>query len=73
MRCENCHAAQTSKESADLLIPGIANCRECHAGERAKDKVASGCVACHGYHQSASLVLTELQARGAKAAGGGGD
>jgi hypothetical protein len=68
MRCEDCHAAATSKTTADLLIPGIANCRECHAGERAKDKVASGCVACHGYHQSKFLVLTELQARGEKSA-----
>ena len=68
MSCDDCHAAKASKASADLLIPGIANCRECHAGEKAKDKVASGCVACHGYHQSSFLVLTELQARGGQQA-----
>jgi len=69
MGCGDCHDATPSKSSADLLIPGIGNCRECHAGERTKDKVASTCIDCHGYHMSNFLVLSELQARAAKESG----
>jgi predicted CXXCH cytochrome family protein len=49
-KCEDCHRARESKKSADLLIPGIENCRGCHAGAYAKDKVATTCIACHEYH-----------------------
>ncbi|WP_427964701.1 cytochrome c3 family protein [Altererythrobacter sp.] len=50
-KCSDCHAAETSKTSDDLLIPGIAVCRDCHLGEDApKGKVASSCAMCHAYH-----------------------
>ncbi len=68
MKCADCHAANESTASSDLLIPGIANCRQCHGGEKAKNLVASTCIACHGYHDSKFLVLAELQARAKKAA-----
>jgi predicted CXXCH cytochrome family protein len=61
--CKDCHEAAKSTESADLLIPGVENCRGCHAGEGAIDKVPSTCVSCHGYHEASFLVLAELQAR----------
>ncbi len=67
MVCADCHDASTSKASADLLIPGIANCQQCHGGEHAKDKVPTTCIGCHGYHESDQLILAELQQR-AKAA-----
>jgi pSer/pThr/pTyr-binding forkhead associated (FHA) protein len=57
VKCEDCHAARDSKESADVLIPGISNCRACHGGAYAKDKVATTCIACHNYHLSATLKL----------------
>ena len=57
MKCEDCHAARNSKESADVLIPGIANCRACHGGAHAGDKVPTSCIACHDYHQSTTLKL----------------
>ena len=53
MECADCHAASTSTSSEDLLIPDIANCRQCHAGESGgHDKLQSSCVSCHGYHIS---------------------
>ena len=56
--CVDCHdGAPKSEASNDLLIPGIDNCRECHAGAHAKGKVASTCIACHGYHISSKLTL----------------
>lgn len=52
-RCEECHAAQHSTSSADILLPRIQQCRSCHLGESEhKAKVPSGCVLCHAYHPS---------------------
>jgi hypothetical protein len=49
--CADCHAASKSSSSADLLLPDLANCRDCHLGESAKKaKVPSGCAMCHTYH-----------------------
>ncbi|HUI26422.1 MAG TPA: hypothetical protein VL403_10100 [Candidatus Kryptonia bacterium] len=48
LRCLACHEkAPTSQDTADVLLPGIEICRQCHmpsAGAR------SGCVECHRYH-----------------------
>jgi len=51
MDCANCHQAELSKSSADLLIPDISNCRSCHGGEHAKGLLSSTCISCHGFHQ----------------------
>lgn len=61
MVCADCHQAETSDSAKDLLIPDIANCRQCHAGEEGgHDKLESGCVSCHGYHESAHLLQADL-------------
>jgi hypothetical protein len=48
LRCLACHEqAATSRETTDVLLPGIAVCRKCHlesAGARAT------CAECHTYH-----------------------
>ena len=49
--CSSCHAAETSSQSSDLLLPGIKQCRTCHLGPGASDaKVPSACAMCHSYH-----------------------
>lgn len=61
VKCEDCHAhAPTSEQSSDLLIPGIDNCRQCHGGAKATDKVATTCISCHAYHQSPTLKMGKL-------------
>lgn len=47
--CASCHAkALTSTESSDILLPGIATCKTCHAlGPGHAD---SRCSECHTYH-----------------------
>ncbi|ODU31750.1 MAG: hypothetical protein BGP24_18820 [Lysobacterales bacterium 69-70] len=60
MDCKDCHKAAESKSASDLLIPDIANCRQCHAGANGGSKVASTCVDCHRYHQSKTLTLNKL-------------
>lgn len=49
--CTECHDKKNSSSSADISMPGIEKCRQCHTGERkAKYKVASGCASCHQFH-----------------------
>jgi hypothetical protein len=50
--CEGCHSqSRRSKETSDILVPGIATCRQCHQRER---EIGSGaearCFECHSYH-----------------------
>jgi hypothetical protein len=47
--CVSCHTKTvSSKESSDVLIPGIANCQTCHAP--GPEHVESRCFECHTYH-----------------------
>lgn len=47
--CVSCHEkVMKSTETADLLVPGIATCRTCHA--RGADHADSQCSECHTYH-----------------------
>ena len=50
--CEDCHPATTSSLTTDLLLPGIANCRQCHGTNPTKVSVgvAADCILCHDYH-----------------------
>jgi hypothetical protein len=47
--CVGCHAkVLTSTESGDVLVPGIANCKACHAP--GPEHAESRCFECHTYH-----------------------
>jgi hypothetical protein len=47
--CLNCHEkALRSTESSHILVPGIANCKTCHAP--GPDHAESRCFECHTYH-----------------------
>ncbi|TCM19660.1 cytochrome c3-like protein [Novosphingobium sp. PhB165] len=55
--CTSCHAAPKSDRAADVLLPGIAQCRTCHVGAAegasllpTRAKVPSTCAMCHGFH-----------------------
>lgn len=53
--CGDCHSKASSKKANDLSIPGIAKCRECHAGiAGARGKLATGCADCHIFHRHAA-------------------
>lgn len=81
--CLSCHAgALTSKAATDVLVPGIANCRQCH-GAPVKalfanaPKAGDGCDTCHAYHDgvNARTNLPPLPAghRGVRPAAEAGD
>ncbi len=48
--CLSCHDALHSNTSADVLIPGIDNCLQCHADSSIDKKITLNCVSCHEYH-----------------------
>ncbi|HEX2715180.1 MAG TPA: hypothetical protein VHM88_23620 [Candidatus Acidoferrales bacterium] len=49
LSCTSCHlAALTSRETADVLLPGIETCQQCHhSGPEAAE---ARCFECHTYH-----------------------
>lgn len=57
--CTSCHrGAEKSIETADVLLPGIAVCRDCHKSEekfvlaaaRGRQDSSASCLLCHVYH-----------------------
>ncbi len=57
--CSTCHSAAESKAASEVLMPGIATCRECHGGSAvastpASNLVPSDCALCHSFHDSDS-------------------
>jgi hypothetical protein len=56
VECLTCHDAKKSKDSKEILLPGIANCRDCHSKSRFENGEKRGgvrydCTTCHRYHQ----------------------
>ncbi len=50
--CKDCHQAEQSKKSEDVLMPSIKVCRDCHAGQKHEfNKITSDCGLCHGFHK----------------------
>jgi hypothetical protein len=52
MTCESCHSKATSShETADVLLPSIKTCQECHRAQGPAKEFAEGrCFECHQYH-----------------------
>lgn len=52
MTCASCHShAVESQNTSDILIPGIATCRQCHREQSSsKDSAEGRCFECHQYH-----------------------
>ncbi len=50
MKCTDCHAADESMVSTDVLLPKIETCRNCHGSGTSTARVPSTCVMCHGFH-----------------------
>lgn len=51
--CLSCHEAKESKDSAELMLPPMAKCEQCHGDRPAVERVAVQCVSCHSYHPQA--------------------
>jgi hypothetical protein len=57
--CLSCHKANESKDSAELMVPPMAKCEECHGDRPAVERVAVQCVSCHSYHPQALPAKSE--------------
>ena len=56
LACAECHArAATSRETSDVLLPGIETCRSCHRPGEAESR----CSECHTYHDWSKEKPTE--------------
>ena len=51
MTCTSCHAnTRNSRETTDLLLPGIKTCQQCHREDKPKEEAEGRCFACHQFH-----------------------
>jgi len=51
MLCVDCHSkAPESHDTADVLLPSIKTCQQCHRESTARDTAESRCFECHQYH-----------------------
>lgn len=48
--CARCHGAENSTTAADVLMPDVESCRDCHGGGESENKLASTCIDCHVFH-----------------------
>jgi len=49
VECVSCHAkANQSRETSDVLLPGVQSCRQCH--HSGQDAAEARCFECHAYH-----------------------
>ena len=55
--CGDCHAAETSEASGDVLMPGIDSCRDCHGSgitrRNQAGQMPTTCIVCHSFHSAA--------------------
>ena len=56
--CLSCHAVQKSSSSADLFIPDLAKCLQCHSERLETDRVRLQCSNCHSYHPKTIIAAT---------------
>ena len=52
---------QTRITHEDVLMPGIAICRDCHGGQHAENLLQSTCIDCHQFHlPGQALMLRDI-------------
>jgi hypothetical protein len=63
LTCSECHgAAAESSDTADILLPAIERCRDCHGAPAGRGAARSDCVECHRYHHGAKPMDGPLSA-----------
>jgi hypothetical protein len=55
LECRSCHVVESSVTAADVAIPNLDNCRQCHGpsqmtAEGPRGGARYGCTECHTYH-----------------------
>jgi hypothetical protein len=65
VKCDDCHHASQSHDTADVLMPAKASCVTCHSPQ---GRVASDCITCHNYHAPGQVVKVDVHANAQQAA-----
>lgn len=56
VQCQECHTdVEKSEATANVLLPQIAKCQECHVSSAHAAKVSTSCIGCHSFHDSLPL------------------
>lgn len=51
MSCTACHTnTGNSRETSDVLLPGIQTCQQCHREDKPRESAEGRCFECHQYH-----------------------
>ncbi len=51
MTCSACHGnTPNSRETSDVLLPGIHTCQQCHREDKPEEAAEGRCFECHQYH-----------------------
>lgn len=58
VKCDDCHHAMQSRDTADVLMPAKANCVTCHSPQ---GKVAAECITCHTFHAPPAAAVADLR------------
>jgi hypothetical protein len=56
VKCDDCHHASQSRDTADILMPVKADCVTCHSPI---GKVAAECITCHRYHAPGQALVVD--------------
>jgi hypothetical protein len=60
MTCASCHTkAADSRETSDVLLPGIKACQQCHREDKPKEAAEGRCFECHQYHDGTKAKRTK--------------
>jgi hypothetical protein len=65
-KCADCHAARTSTQASDVLMPTKAACEKCHAAQPQVAKELAGgttCETCHSFHTPGRASRSPLMER----------
>jgi predicted CXXCH cytochrome family protein len=61
--CLSCHEVRHSDSSAEVFIPKLGKCLECHSERLTADRVTLQCASCHSYHPTTMERLREADAQ----------
>jgi hypothetical protein len=61
VKCDDCHHALQSHDTADILMPVKANCVGCHSPA---GKVSAECMTCHKYHAPGEALTVDAHPAG---------
>jgi hypothetical protein len=57
MRCTDCHQAEGSHQTSDILMPTLQSCQTCHSQQGG---IVASCETCHSYHAHPTTPASQI-------------